>query len=113
MATSAKERKRQQRVRDKARSENVNKAVQQAIDTMPPEYAADCRMWISPPGPKDERPRVNWDIGAETHALMETHAKAHNVTMDAVLREVGVQFAIAHPKVYWAMKSAKITISDN
>ena len=87
--------------------------VQKAIDTMPSEYAADCKMWIAPPGLKDERPRINWDIGAETHALIETHAKAHGVTLDEVLYEVGVQYAIKRPDIYWAMKSAKITISNN
>ena len=91
------------------RSENVQKA----IDTMPPEYADDCRMWISPPGPKDERPLINWDIGAKTHALIEAHAKEHGVTLDAVLYEVGRQFCMKKPNLYWAMKAAKITISDN
>ena len=87
--------------------------VQQAIETLPPELAADCKMWIAPPGLKDERPRINWDIGALTHARMEAHAIAYGVTLDEVLYEVGVQFAIKRPDIYWAMKSAKINISDN
>ena len=80
---------------------------------MPPGLADDCKMWISPPGPKDERPSAKWDIGAKTHELMDAHAKAHGVTLDDVLRQVGLQFAIKLPDIYWAMKSAKITISDN
>ena len=44
---------------------------------------------------------------------MEAHAKAHGVTLDAILYEIGLQFAIKRPDIYWAMKSAKITISDN
>ena len=113
MAVSATNRKRQQRARDKVRSENVNKAVLKAIDTMPPEYADDCKMWVSPPGPEDERPRVNWDIGAKTNALIEAHAKSHGVTLDDVLYEIGVQYFITRPKLYWAMKHAKINVSDS
>ena len=84
-----------------------------AIESIPPEYADDCKMWIAPPGLKDERPRVNWDIGAKTHALMADHADAHGVTLDELLREVGVMFCMKRPDIYWAMKSAKINISDN
>ena len=113
MAVSARDRKRQQRVRDKGRRERAAKALQKAIDTMPPELAADCRLWISPPEPKDERPRINWDIGAKTHALIEAHAKSHGVTLDAVLYEVGLQFCMRRPDIYRAMQSAKITVSDN
>ena len=91
----------------------MKKEVQKAIDTLPPEWADDCKMWVSPPGAKDKRPRVNWDIGAETHALIEAHAKTYGVTLDDVLREVGIQFCMKRPDIYWAMKSAKITISDN
>ena len=87
--------------------------VQKAIDTLPPEYAADCEMWISPPGPKDERPRINWNIRAETNALIEAHAKSYGVTLDDVLYEIGVQFCMKRPDIYWAMKSAKVKISDN
>ena len=113
MAVSATNRKRQQRARDRVRSENVNADVLKAVDTMPPDYADDCKMWISPPGPNDERPRVHWDIGATTHALIEAHAKAHGVTLDEVLYEVGRQFCMKRPDIYWAMKSAKIEITDN
>ena len=109
MAVSGKIRKQQYRARKKVRSENVQKA----IDTMPPEYADDCRMWISPPGPTDQRPRVNWNIGAKTHGLIEAHAKSYGVTLDAVLYEIGVQFAIKRPDIYWAMKAAKITVSGS
>ena len=42
------------RNRKKERHMNVLKAV----EAMPPEYADDCKMWISPPGLKDERPRI-------------------------------------------------------
>ena len=91
----------------------MKKAVQKAIDTMPPEYAGDCEMRIGPPGPNDARPRINWDIGAETHALMKAHAEAHGVTIDDVLREIGVQFCMKRPAIYWAMKSAKINVTDN
>ena len=76
----AKLRKRQQRARDRVREQGMDSRVLKAIDTMPPGWADDCRMWISPPGPKDERPRVNWDIGAKTYALMEDHAKTYGVT---------------------------------
>ena len=87
--------------------------VQKAIETMPPEYADDCKMRIAPPGPNDERPRINWDIGRETAHLIKEHANAHGVTIDEVLYEVGRQFCMAKPKLYWAMKSAKIIITDN
>ena len=82
--------------------------VQKAIDTMPPEYADDCKMWASPPGPEDERPRINWDIGEATHALIEAHAKTYGVTLEDVLYEIGVQWFIKRPNLYWAMKAAKI-----
>ena len=91
----------------------MKKAVQKAIESMPPEYAADCKMWASPPGPSDERPRINWEIGAKTNALMEAHAKTYGVTLDDVLYEIGVQWFITRPKLYWAMKSAKINVSDS
>ena len=113
MAVSARDRKRQQRVRDKGRRERASQALQRAVDTMPPELAKDCRMWISPPGPEDQRPRVNWDIGAKTNELMEAHAASHGVTLDAVLYEIGLQFCMRRPDIYWAMKSAKINVSDN
>ena len=113
VAVSAKIRKRQQRARDRVRSENANMEVLKAIETMPPEYAADCKMWVRPPGPNDERPRVEWDIGAKTNALMEAHAKSYGVTLDEVLYEVGRQFCMKRPDIYWAMKNAKINISDN
>ena len=109
MAVSGKVRKQQYRARKKMHHVKVLKA----IETMPPEYAADCKMWISPPGPEDDRPRVNWDIGAKTHALIEDHAKFYGVTLDELLREVGVQFCIKRPNIYWAMKSAKIIVSNN
>lgn len=112
----AKIRKRQQRAREKVRSENVNKKVVEAINTMPAELApptGDCRMWVSPPGPDDARPRVNWDIGRATADLMEAHVKTYGVTMDEVLREIGVQFFMARPALYWALKSAKITVTNN
>ena len=108
-----KQRARIKELEAKERSENVDKEVQEALDTMPPELAADCKLTVAPPGPKDERPRINWDIGAETHALMAAHAKAHGVTIDAVLYEIGVQFCMKRPDIYWAMKSAKIEITDN
>ena len=82
--------------------------VQKAIDTMPPEYAADCKMWIAPPKPNQDRPTINWDIGAETQALIKAHAESHGVTLDEVLYEVGVQFCMTRPNIYWAMKAAKI-----
>ena len=110
---AAKMRKRAQRARDKVRSERAATMLQKAIDTMPPELAEDCHMWISPPGLTDQRPRVNWDIGVKTNALIEAHAEAHGVTLDEVLYEIGVQFCITRPHIYWAMKSAKITVSDN
>ena len=113
LATPAKIRKRQQRDRDRGQSKSVKKAVQKAIDTMPPEWWADCKFSVSPPGPTDERPRMNWDVGAKTNALIEAHAESHGVTLDDILYEVGVQWFITRPKLYWAMKSAKINISDN
>ena len=91
----------------------MKKAVQKAIDTMPPEYAADCKLWISPPAIGQERPRINWDMGAETHALTKAHAESHGVSLDEVMYEIGVQFCIKRPHLYWAMKSAKIKISPN
>lgn len=84
-----------------------------AIDTLPPEYAKDCKLSIVPPGPEDERPRINWDIGASTHALMTDHADAYGVTVKEVLHEIGVKFCVKNHAMYWAMKSAKINISDN
>ena len=84
-----------------------------AVDTLPPELAADCKMWIAPPGLNDERPRINWDIGALTHALMEAHAISHGVTIDDVLYEIGFQYCMSKPDLYWAMKSAKVNISNN
>ena len=95
------------------RSENGDTKVLKAIDSMPPEYADDCRMWIAPPKPNKELPTIEWDIGAETHALMSAHADAYGVTMDEVLREIGVQYCIRRPDIYWAMKAAKINIIPN
>ena len=91
----------------------AKKALQQAIDTLQPEWADDCKMWISPPGPKDKRPRINWDIKTKTHALIEAHANAHGVMLDEVLYEVGRQFCMKRPELYWAMKAAKIEVSDS
>ena len=108
MAVSAKIRKRQQRARDKVRGGERKEKVQQAIDAMPLEWMADCKMWIAPPRPDQERPTVNWDIGAETNALIEDHAKTYGVTLDEVLLEIGVLFCIKRPDIYWAMKAAKI-----
>lgn len=88
-------------------------AVQKAIDTMPTEFADDCRLWIAPPKPTAERPTIEWDIGARTHARMKAHAESHGVTIDEVLHEVGVQYCIKRPDIYWAMKNAKINISPN
>ena len=113
MAVSAKNRKRQQRARDKARDKVQREKVQKAIETMPPEYADDCKMWVSPPSLNGERPQIHWDIGAETHALIEAHAKTCGVTLDEVLYETGVQYFITRPRLYGAMKSAKINISAN
>ena len=110
--TNAK-RQREFQARRKKHNQVKREKVQKAIDTMPPELAADCRLSVSPPGPKDERPRMNWDIGAKTNALIEAHAKSHGVTLDDVLYEVGVQYFITRPRLYAAMKSAKITVSDN
>ena len=87
--------------------------VQKAIDTMPPEYAADCKLWIAPPGPNDERPRIEWSIKKRTHGLIEAHAKSYGATLDEVLYEMGRQFCMKRPDIYWAMKSAKIKISPN
>ena len=91
----------------------MKKELLKAIDAMPPEWADDCKMWVSPPGLKDERPRVNWDIGRATAELIEAHAKTYGVTLDEILREVGVQFVIDRPQLYLAMKNAKIIVSDN
>ena len=113
MATPAKVRKRQQRARDKVRSEKVEKAIQSAIETMPAEWVDDCKMWISPPRPNEKRPRINWDIKPRTNALIKAHAESHGATLDEVLYEIGVQFCIKRPHIYWAMKSAKINVSDN
>ena len=113
MALSPKIRKRHQRARDKERRERLRMKAQKAIDTLPPELAADCKLWISPPGPNDERPRFNWDIGALTHARMEAHAIAYGVGIDDVLYEIGVLTCIKWPRLYWAMKNAKINISNN
>lgn len=109
MAKTNLERQRTRREKKKVQHAKVI----DAVDTLSPELAADCKMWIAPPGPNDERPRINWDIGADTHALMEAHAKAYGVTIDEVLYEIGFQFCMSRPKVYWAMKSAKINISAN
>ena len=109
MAVSGKVRKQQYRARKKMR----HITVLDAVETMPPELAADCKMWIAPPGLNDTRPRINWDIGAETHALIEAHAESYGVTLDDVLYEVGRQFCMKRPDIYWAMKSAKINISNN
>ena len=113
MAVSARDRKRQQIDRERQRNEGVSKELLKALEAMPPELAADCKMWIAPPGPNQERPTINWDIGAETHALMSAHADAYGVTMDEVLREIGVQYCIRRPDIYWAMKAAKINIIPN
>ena len=92
----------------------IHKAqLQDAIDTLDPELAADCKMRIAPPGPNDNRPRINWDIGAPTHALMDAHAKSYAVTLDELLYEIGFQYCMKRPDIYWAMKSAKINISAN
>ena len=109
MAKTNVERQRDFRDRKKERRMRVFLA----IESLPPEYAADCKLWIAPPGLKDERPSVNWDIGAKTHALMADHADAYGVTISELLHEIGVQFGIKNYKMYWAMKSAKINISDN
>ena len=109
MAVSGKVRQKQYKARQKVRHMDVLLAV----DTMPPELAADCKMWISPPGLDDERPRINWDIGRETAHLIKAHANAYGVTIDEVLYEVGRQFCMKKPQLYWAMKSAKINISNN
>ena len=113
MAVSAKNRKQQQRARDRVRRENVNMEVLKAVDAMPPEWADDCKMRIAPPGPKNERPLIQWDIRATTHALMEAHAKSYGVSIHEVLYEVGRQFCMKRPDIYWAMKAAKINISNN
>ena len=80
---------------------------------MPPEWADDCKMWIAPPKPTTERPSIEWSIGAKTNALIEAHAKSFGVTLDDVLYEFGRQFIMKRPDIYMAMKSAKITVSDN
>ena len=87
--------------------------VQAAIDTMPPEYAADCKVSASPPSINGERPQINWDIGRETAHLIKAHANSHGVTIDEVLYGIGVQLFIGRPKLYAAMKSAKINVSNN
>ena len=109
MAVSGKIRKQQYRARKKVRRENVQKA----IDAMPPEWADDCKMWIAPPRLNQERPTVNWDIGAKTNALIEDHAKSYGVTLDDVLYELGRQFIMKRPDIYWAMKAAKVRINEN
>ena len=113
MGTPGKIRQRQQRKRDKERLLKQREKVQKAIDTMPPEFATDSKLSVSPPLPHEERPRINWDIGKETNDLMEAHAALHGVTLDEILYEVGVQYFIGRPNLYWAMKSAKITVSNN
>ena len=97
----------------KARRKMHKAQVIDAVETLAPELAADCKLWIAPPGPKDQRPRINWDIGPDTHAAMDAHAKSYGVTLDEVLYEIGVQFCMKRPDIYWAMKSAKINISAN
>ena len=109
MAKTAKERMRSYRARGRKRRAKVLAA----IEAMPPGYADDCKMWVSPPGPDDKRPRINWDIDALTHGLMEAHAVAHEVTLDEVLYEVGVMYLIGRPRLYAALKSAKINVSNN
>ena len=103
-----------ERQRDFQRNKKMHqKKVLEAVETLAPELAADCKMWIAPPGLHDNRPRINWDIGAGTHAEMEEHAKSYGVTLDEVLYEIGVQYCMKRPDIYWAMKSAKISISAN
>ena len=109
MAKTNAENQKAWRVRERERRENVRKAV----DTMPPEYAADSKMWVSPPAVGGERPQINWDIGRETADKIEAHASLYGVTLDEVLYEIGVQFFIGRPKLYWAMKAAKINITNN
>ena len=109
MAKSQTQRTTEWRDRKKARRMRVFLA----IESIPPEYAGDCKLSIAPPGLKDERPRINWDIGAKTHALMADHADAYGVTLDELLYEIGRQYCVKNPAMYWAMKSAKINISDN
>ena len=113
MAVPGKVRQKQYKARERAKKKIMDAKVLEAISTLPPEYADDCKMWIAPPGLNDKRPRINWDIGAETHALIEAHAKFHGVTLDDVLYEVGRQYCMKRPDIYWAMKSAKINISAN
>ena len=113
MAVSPRDRKRQQRARERVRDDGGSTEVIKAVDTIPPEWADDCKMWVSPPGPDDARPRVNWDIGKATADLIEAHAKTFGVTLEDVLREVGTRFLMDRPQLYWAMKSAKINISEN
>ena len=113
MAVSAKIRKRKQRARARVLRQGGDLKVLKAIETMPPELAADSKMWISPPLLGEDRPRVNWDVGRATADLMEAHAKTYGVTLDEVLHEIGVQFCIARPHIYWAVKRAKIHITDN
>ena len=113
MARTNAENQKAFRDRRRERATKQQEKVQKAIDTMPPEYAADCKMWVSPPRIGGERPQIHWDIGALTHGLIEAHAVAHEVTIDEVLYEIGVQYFIGRPKLYWAMKHAKINVSDN
>ena len=113
MPVSGKVRQRQYKARESAKKKSMKEKVELAISTLPPELAANCKMWIAPPGLKDERPRINWDIGEPTHAAIAAHAEAHGVTLDQVLYEIGFQFCIKRPDIYWAMKSAKINISAN
>ena len=59
-------------------------------------------------GQRTKGPRINWDIGEAMHALIEAHAKTYGVTLEDVLYEIGVQWFIKRPNLYWAMKAAKI-----
>ena len=113
MARTNAENQKAFRDRRRERATKQQEKVQKAIDTMPPEYAADCKMWVSPPAINGERPQINWDIGRETAHLIKAHANSHGVTIDEVLYEIGVQFFIGRPKLYAAMKSAKINVSSN
>ena len=85
--------------------------VQAAMDTMPPEYAADCKMRVSPPVLGGKGPSVLFDLSRTTADLIEAHAKAHGVTFDELLRQVGVRCFLPRPKLYAAMKAAKMTAS--
>ena len=95
-----------------ARRQEHGRKVKQALDTMPPEWADDCKISASPPGPKDKGPRVNWDIGPKTNALILAHAKSHGVTLDDVLYGIGLQLFDRRPKLRKALMSAKIVVSE-